>query len=356
MNLVQRLLITDFLKLFGVVAVILSLALSSMELVDDLHKLMTNDPSALDLLKLALYGAPRHFLNLMPMVGLVAALFVVGQAARNRELIVISASGGRLQRLFVPFVLMGLLMSIVGFIVSETVIPPLTQSALELRHAITKAPMPVAHFKEGILWMRTPGGDIVKGLYYLNDEQRFVSGIRVFDFHDGALKRILYAYQAKYASGKGWELGSVLDYDLVTGRMQYSPTGLYKDLEGPEFFSERIRKAFEMSFIELWQYLDKLKGVGFKNPKFEVELHYKLSYPLMALVMVVLGVSVAARRGVGGVTAAAFGVLLSGLYWFGYTMMLTFSYAGMLPPIVAVWSMPLAFGLAAWALYRKIPE
>jgi lipopolysaccharide export system permease protein len=108
--------------------------------------------------------------------------------------------------------------------------------------------------------------------------------------------------------------------------------------------------------VELARYLRRLKEAGFKNQRLTVELNAKFSYPLVSLFMVVLGISFSARRGIGGLAATALGVVISLAYWFGYTMMLSLGYAGILPPLAAAWIMPLAFAALGVHLFRGIPE
>ena len=108
--------------------------------------------------------------------------------------------------------------------------------------------------------------------------------------------------------------------------------------------------------MELNKYLGRLEDAGFRNMKLKVEMNSKISYPLVSLFMVVLGISFAAKKSMGGLIATAVGLLVSILYWLGYTMALSLGYAGILHPFLAAWAMPLSFGAVSAWLFRKIPE
>jgi lipopolysaccharide export system permease protein len=58
----------------------------------------------------------------------------------------------------------------------------------------------------------------------------------------------------------------------------------------------------------------------------------------------------------GGLFSAGLGLLLSLCYWFGFTLSLSLGYAGILPPVLAAWIVPLVFGSAAVYLFAKMPE
>ena len=100
-----------------------------------------------------------------------------------------------------------------------------------------------------------------------------------------------------------------------------------------------------------------MKKSGFRNTKLIVDLHSKISYPLINLFMILLGISLSINRKIGGgLFAAGLGLLISTVYWFTYTLMLSMGYAGVVSPIIAAWIVPIIFGIAAIYLFRKIPE
>ena len=70
----------------------------------------------------------------------------------------------------------------------------------------------------------------------------------------------------------------------------------------------------------------------------------------------VLGISFAVKRNIGGLIAATFGLIFTLAYWFGYTIMLSMGYAGIIPPLLSVWSMPVAFTAISTWLYMQVPE
>jgi lipopolysaccharide export LptBFGC system permease protein LptF len=44
------------------------------------------------------------------------------------------------------------------------------------------------------------------------------------------------------------------------------------------------------------------------------------------------------------------------VYWLAYTAALSLGYAGILPPVISAWLVPLAFGAVSVYLFTTIPE
>jgi lipopolysaccharide export system permease protein len=131
----------------------------------------------------------------------------------------------------------------------------------------------------------------------------------------------------------------------------------YADLGSPNLFSENIDKPEEMGIAELYRYMQRLKKAGFRNTKLAVDINSKISFPLINFFMILLGISLSLRINLGGgLFSAGLGLLLSLCYWFGFTLSLSLGYAGILPPVLAAWIVPVVFGSAAVYLFAKMPE
>lgn len=354
--LIQRHYIKEFFSLFLIIGFGLALLLSLIGVVEKIDDLMPHDPSILNVLSYAAYGFPRYFLYLMPMAALLCSLYTIGHAAKNRELVAIMAAGGRLKRILLPFVLSGLMLSILGFALSEFIVPASARLERALVERITQAKQPATLYQEGVLWLRADDGSVIRMDIYIEETDTY-NGVSVFQLDAGNLRTILKAKEARYDQAKGiWVLNDVSELDTATGRITRHGTLGFPALQGPDALKGERRKPYEMDIFELKRYRERLERAGFRNLKLSVEYHAKLSYPLISFFMVVLGVSFACRRSMGGLMATAIGLAISLTYWFGYTFFLSLGYAGILPPAVAVWIMPVIFGGLSYYLFMSIPE
>lgn len=354
--LLSRHYIKEFLKLFGLIGAGLSLALSLFDLIDRLDGFMPHDPAMTDLIRFALLNLPKNFLYLMPVGALLSSLYTMGQASRAKETTAVMAAGGRLKRLLLPFIAAGAAMSLAGFVISEFVSPRCLKEATELKRSIMGQGATPSLFKQGAMWLRAKDGSIVNIKLYVEDRDSF-QGMSVFRIDGGGLKEIIKAEEASYIKATDtWVLKGVRKYDTQSAGIEEVAEMSYPDLGSPEVFREEARKPAEMGITELAGYIKRLREAGFRNARLEVEMNSKVSFPMVNLFMTALGVSLAARRGMKGLAAAAVGLLISLFYYFGYTMMLSLGYSGILPPVAAVWAVPSAFGAVAAYLFAGIPE
>jgi len=363
MKIIQRYYLKEFLKLFAIIACGLGLTFSLMELINKINDFIPNRPSMGDLLLYSGLNLPQYLLYLMPMAALISGLFVFGQAGRKKETTAVKASGGSIKALLMPFVYSGVLLSIAGFLIGEFVVPDFSRKAHQLRDSLSKREN-VLTFKEGTVWLRAKGA-IVKIDLFLPDKG-VVQGVSIMKMDDYMLTERIEADSAQWKPAweaaenpkKGiWYLRGVTEYKIKDGTV-----ATYKELQSdvidsPDVFREDMQKPEEMNVRELTAYTKRLKKAGFRNTKLTVDIHSRISYPLINLIMLVLGIALASKGHMGsGLITAAIGIFVSLLYWVGYTGTLSMGYAGILPPFVAAWLMPAIFGGIAVYLFRNIPE
>jgi lipopolysaccharide export system permease protein len=354
MKTIQRLYLKDFIKLLFVLAAGLSIIFSLLDLISRIDDFMPGRPSTADLGLYALLTMPKFSLYLLPMSVLICSLFTFSQAFHRKEITAIKTAGGRLRTLFRPFIAAGIVLSLLAFITGEIVVPHFSKKAAELKNSFEGRGKMLA-FSDGGLWLKSKDGSPIKiDLYVI--EKKIAKGISIFITDKDFLKERIMAEKASW-NGAMWVLSDVVKYDIRTGRMDKFKTMDYPDLESPDFFSEEIKTTDEMGISELYRYMQRLKNAGFRNMKLAVDINSKISFPLINVFMMLLGISLSVRVGFGGALfSAGLGLLISLIYWFSYTFSLSLGYAGMLPPFLSAWLIPFVFGILALHLFANIPE
>ncbi|MEW6054359.1 MAG: LPS export ABC transporter permease LptG [Nitrospirota bacterium] len=356
MNIITRYYIREFLGMLGVVAFGIAMVFSLLDLVNKIDNFAEGNLSVIRIAEYAILNLPKFLYYLLPMSMLICSLFIFSQASRNKELVAVKATGGRLKILFTPFIVIGLLMSLCGFLIGEVIIPYFSERSLEFRMTYMKKDDKVS-FKEGTLWLRDTGGRLVRiGLY--EPEKGIAKGVSIFTTGNGSLRGRTEAGEAVWVPEKGvWTLNDVVTYDFAEGRITKTPQMIYPHLESPEFFGKWIKSPEEMGLEELYRYTKKLEAAGIRDVKLSVDMNSKISYPLAIFFMMLLGMSLSVLSGVGGgLMAAGFGIAISFVYWLLYTLTLSMGYARVIPPVLATWSIPVLSGILAVYLFRKIPE
>jgi lipopolysaccharide export system permease protein len=357
MKLLQRHYLKEFFRLFALLALGLSATFSLFSLLQRLDDFMPHEPSLWGLVQYGLLRAPQYAISLMPVACLLCSLYTVANASRSREIVAFMAAGGRVKKLLRPFLWAGVLLSLLSFVVGEFVVPPATTRAQEVKDRLSgargEAP---ALVRDGVLWFRAKDGSIIRIEDYFPVGETY-SGVEIYRFGGGLLEEVIKARTATWAEDRNsWLLGGVRRYVPAEGAWETLEEYGYEGLGPPELLRKTARKPSEMGVADLYAYLKRMREAGFKNVRLTVDLHSKVSYPFINLIMVLIGVSFPVRRRMSGFVATAIGLLISLAYWFGYTMSLSIGYAGLLPPLAAAWLMPLLAGSAGIWLFRKIPE
>lgn len=365
MTLLQRYYMREFLRVFGILGVGLSLVASLMELINRIDDFMPHRPSIRDLLCYSLLNMPNYFLYIMPIGILLGSLFVMGNAGRKRETVAIRSAGGSLKKMISIFIIAGFLMTLFAFLLGEFISPPALRKAHRLKDSLSKAG---DHKNKNVLWgdtiwMRSKEA-IIRVELYLQDRE-ILKGINIFIIDGDALSQRIEADYAEWKPawegnkqrGGAWVLKKGLIYDIKTAKVitfKDLPTEL---IGPPKVFSMGVKKPEEMNLSELFSYTKRLKEAGFKNNKLTVDIQSRMATPLTNLIMMILGLSLAVSGEMrSGLVTAAVGIGISLFYWLCLSLVLSMSYTGILPPPIGPWLVPLLFGSFATYRFSKIPE
>lgn len=354
MRIVHKLYLKDFFLLLTVIVTGLSGIFSLIELIGRIDNFSDANPTGAELIRYGLYHFPRFMLYLLPMAVLVCVLFTFSQAFRRQEITTIKAAGGSLKRLFLPFIAAGVGLSIFAFLLGEFVSPAFTARAMELKNRLSGKDR-YAVFREGAVWLKTKDGSPVKIDLY-NPQDRTARGITVFVYGKNFLEKQITAASATW-DGEAWLFSDVSVMEFETGRMKRSKTLRFEGLESPEVFATELKTPDAMGIIELSSYNRRLKEAGFSNTRLAVDLQTKFTFPLINIIMILLGIGLAVRgKTGGGFVSAALGLLISLAYWLSYTFTLSLGYAGVAPTIFAAWTVPVVFSAFSVYFYTKMPE
>ncbi|NTU42407.1 MAG: LptF/LptG family permease [Nitrospirales bacterium] len=365
---IQRLYFRDFLKLLLILTLGLSLFFSVIGLIDKADDLMPHKPQLILLAEYALLSMPLTTHYLLPMAILLSGIFTFSQAIRRREITAIKASGGRLKGILMPFVVMGVILTLFAFILGEVIVPTASKKGHSLHDRITGKDKPLS-FKDGVLYMRGKAGEIVRMSLYLPEEKKAV-GVSVLSFSGSDLREKIEAESAWW-TGNDWLLKGITISDIAEGKTRKAEEMRFSGIGSPAVLRADLWKVEEMTMPELLRYNKRLNEAGFRNTKLIVDISSRLSYPLVNLFMLILGIAISLESSVieerlgrifsgqkkgGGIISAGIGLIISVAYWLSYSLCLSLGYAGTIPPIIAPWIIPSLFGLISAYLYRHIPE
>ena len=126
------------------------------------------------------------------------------------------------------------------------------------------------------------------------------------------------------------------------------------DVEHPDYFATEQPIAEMMTVPQLRTYVKELAASGFNATPLEVELHKKIAFPFVTLVMTLLaipfGVSTGRRGALYGI---GLGIVIALSYWILIGAFVALGRGGLLPPIIAGWAPNvLVLGIASYLVLR----
>src|SRR5262249_10266714 len=168
------------------------------------------------------------------------------------------------------------------------------------------------------------------------------------EFRAGVLTRRIDAAEASW-DGKRWvfSVGYVRRFDggkedaEAFQRMAVDGLG-----ELPDDFAKPGHRPEEMNYFELRSYVERLRASGARVENYLVDLHLKLAFPLICLIVVLMGGAMATRLRMQS-AALGFGlaVAISFLYYGIMRAGQALGHNGARPPYVAAWSADVMFGI-----------
>ncbi len=371
MLIVQKLYIKDFLRVFLILGIGISLLFSIIGIIDRFDDLLPGNPTVFMLAKYTAFHIPKYFTYVMPMAVLLSSLFIFTQAMKKKEIAAIKSAGGRINSILSPFLIIGAIMSLMGFLLSEVAVPLLSKEINSMRKDLTKKNAGIV-FSEGTVFMKGKDGSVIRIALYLDDRD-LAKGVSIFKYDGEGLKEKIDAETAEW-DGRQWKLRRVSIFAVSDGRAVYIDEMSTDFMESPKILQKEVWKPEEMTIMELLQYKKRLNEAGFKNNKLTVDINSRFSYPLINFFMIILGLSLSTggdnrllqkilttkpegkHLSSGGIVAVGLGLAISLVYWFGYSFLLSLGYAGTISPTIAAWIMPVLYAICSVYLYRQIPQ
>jgi lipopolysaccharide export LptBFGC system permease protein LptF len=128
----------------------------------------------------------------------------------------------------------------------------------------------------------------------------------------------------------------------------------FRDMDSPEYFSQDVRETDQMTYNELTRYVEKLKGSGIDVTNLTLDLYRKFSFPLVSLIMAIIGVPFSFKTGrKGAFYGIGFCLAVGIIYWSTFELFDKLGGINRLSPLVAAWFPNLIFGTGGiWMMLR----
>ena len=304
---------------------------------------------------------PYLLYNVAPLVMLLAVLVTFGLMQRSNEITAIKATGTSIYRIVTPVVVAAAVLAVALFFADQFYLPH-TNKRQEALHNQIKGKPAQTYLRPDRKWIFGQHNDIYYYQFFDPDRDQF-GNVTVFQLNRAtfAITRRVHAERAHWADNlnrwvyeQGWD--RTLNVSALANYRQFDVATFPELPETPAYFKKEVKQYTEMNYEELRRYIRDLQQSGFDVVRLRVQLHKKLSYPLITLIMAILAIPFSLSTGKrGAITGVAVAVGIAVFYTVVSRLFEAMGDLSQLPPALAAWSPDLIFILVGGYLILKVP-
>ncbi|MCD6224609.1 MAG: LPS export ABC transporter permease LptG [Deltaproteobacteria bacterium] len=339
MPIIYKYILKEIIKFSGIVLGVVTgiyLAIDFFEKIDNFLEAKVTISKAFLFFILKI---PFIIAQVLPVAVLLAVLIVFCIMIKNNEMIALKSGGVSIFYILKPVLLLGLFFTLFLFIISEVVVPVTAERSNRIWLKDVKKKNTLIS-KEKNIWIK--GASSITHIKYYDPAVKTAFGITIhnFDKNFRLIKRI-DSKKGLFKEGK-WFFYDVLEQNLTEKdekrwiRFNAEKEGILNIM--PEDLKKVIKKSEEMSFFELFAYINKIEKEGYDAGKYRVDLYAKIAFPFVCFIMCLIGSGIAFKGEAKEAMPVkiAIGIGTAFLYWVFYSFCVSLGYGRMLPPVIAV--------------------
>lgn len=302
---------------------------------------------------------PQVMVYTFPMSVLLGSLQVFGTLSNNSEITAFRANGVSLLRIITPALIFGIGVSLMTLFFNEALVPSsnlyveyLIAKAKNEYHPVIRTTVNIPHYENGVLKRTVNAQEMYK---------ETMKDVTVIEYEGGNLERVIFAEDAIFVPGKGWQFHKGIlylfnkDQDSITRitfekehvNLQISPTDINVILEKSN--------SDQLNFQQLSDQIKIKQKTGEDTSKLLVHLYVKTAIPFACFIFTLLGAPLGLNpQRKSNAVGIGLSLLIVILY---YILMAIGEWLGLihlLHPFLAAW-MPnlLIGGMGAYLVYQK---
>ena len=353
--IIDRYLIRQYLLFLGIGTMIAAVLIAVVDLLQTLDRFLRVKPPLTTILEHFLYRIPGELYKGLPMIVLIATVFLFLSLTRQRELDALKAAGISLYRVSLPVLLVAGLMSVFAVLFQETLLPEINARSDEVDRVKIRGQLPRHLQRQTQIWYRSSDTRFFR-MALLDPVGKSMEGLTVVEISpDFRLKERLDAHEAQWTP-EGWQLSDGV-FRRVGPQHRITSEPFDSRLMGmPEHIDDfiQVQNAPDtMSFLELRAYVTKLREGGHRVTRYLVQLYSKLSFPLVHVIMALVAIPFAlvSPRSGGRATGIGVAIVIAVGYWIVHSVALAFAQADLLPAALAAWTANIVFAGIGTALF-----
>jgi lipopolysaccharide export system permease protein len=352
---IDRYLIRQYLVFLGIGTGIGTTLVVVVDLLQTLDRFLRSKPPLLTILEHFAYRLPGELYKGLPMIVLIATVFLFLSLTRQRELDALKAAGISLYRASLPILLVAGAISVLAVVFQEVALPEINAKADEVDRVKIRGQLPRHLQRQAQIWYRSSDTRFFR-MALLDPVGKSMEGLTVVDI--GPDFRLLERLDARTAqwTPEGWQLTDGVFRRVGAQNRVTSEPFAARRVPMPEHNDDfiQVQNAPDtMSFLELRAYVTKLREGGHRVNRYLVQLYSKLSFPLVHVIMALVAIpfALASPRSGGRAMGIGVAIVIAVGYWVVHSVAIAFAQADLLPAALAAWTANIVFAGIGTALF-----
>ncbi|MPT47637.1 MAG: LPS export ABC transporter permease LptG [Sphingobium sp.] len=284
--------------------------------------------------------APQIVARFLPFSVLLGTLLTLTTMNQNSEIISMKAAGLSAHQILAPLILAALGIAGISYTFNERIVTR-ASATLDAWESVDFGPIPRDSGIKTNVWVRDGNNLITAGVITGRGDQVVLRDVEIFNRVNNQLVNIVRGQTARYdPQNHDWILEKASNFDVNRGTIQEIQSARGGKNIRPEQFTLAKVDPDGLTFMELRAAIADLKDAGRPTLSLEASLWHKISGPLSALLMPILG-SVAAfglARSGQLFVRAVMGMALGFAYFVVDNFALAMGNLGAYPPYLAAWA------------------
>ena len=350
MRILDRYLVNRFANAMIYCLFLFMLLFVVIDIFNNLDEFLKSGVNFRIILTYYLYSMPVILVQVVPMAVLVSILFVLSNLSRHNEVTAMRASGVSSFHILAPYLFIGAVISFSIFLLSEQIVPRTSVTSTSIMEGlIEKGKKDLSERSIQNATLFTKGNLMVYAREYELATDTLYDVVLFEDDPQRLVQTKIAAKKAVYHGGR-WTFYETIEYRMghsgeIDGEPRFSDSMVIDLGAKPVDFLRESLQIEYMNTRQLEEYIGHLRGVSPKLvQKMMVDFHYKIAFPFVSFIVILIGAPLAMRSERGGaLLGIGTSVALVALYYGINSMVLAFGKGGHLPPIFSAWFSNLFF-------------
>ncbi|MBF0170330.1 MAG: LPS export ABC transporter permease LptG [Nitrospinae bacterium] len=354
MKIIDRYILAEFFRIFLLALATLAVFYEMVVFLDMVGYFVKFGATADEIARYMIFKLPMAIFHLTPICILLAALLTSATLSRHAEMTAMKGAGLSTFRIAAPVLIASAAVSGLMFLDSEYLFPLSARETNRIYIEEIKGQARKSLFANEGFWYTGDDG-AVWNIGHVDLARRRMSDLSIFRF-DETGHRILRRATAREGTmvDGAWVFSGYVErtfgHDGTFTEERWDKKEVPLTLVESEDFNKVALDPEEMNLAQMNEYVNDLKAKGYDATRYQAEMHAKLAFPLISLVMPLIAFPMGIRssRSGGALVGVGFALVIGALFWFLFSMGVAMGRAGRLPPEFSAYGAHLVF--ASWGL------